>query len=64
MVRHSKEGRIDMVDRQKLLAVALAGGLLFGGAGCSEENGTEESEDVDFPANVDDVPAEVDDGLE
>ncbi len=52
-----------MVDRRKLLA-ALAGVVLLGVAGCSEGSPTEESQDVDFPADIDDVPAEVDDGVE
>ncbi len=64
LTRRSKGGRTDMVDRRKLLAGALAGVLLLGAVGCSEENPTEESGDLDFPANVDDVPAEVDDGVE
>ncbi len=64
LTRPSKGGRIDMVDLRKLLAGALAGVLLLGAVGCSEENPTEESGDLDFPANVDDVPAEVDDGVE
>lgn len=47
-----------------MLAGAIVGVLLLGVAGCSEENPTEESEDLDFPANIDDVPAEVDEGVE
>lgn len=48
-----------MVDRRKLVAGTLTGLLLLPSTACSEETG-----DLDFPADVDGVPPEVDDGLE